>query len=111
MTQPRSILDLRVRVESLRDREEDIAFALPEASFGALVKVIGVDRVLSCEAELHLVPDGAAVDVTGFVRARVVQTCIVSLEPFETTVDEPIDVAKESRRQRYVVASEIRAGV
>lgn len=104
MTQPRPVLDLRVRVESLHDREKDIGFTLPEASFGALAKVIGVDKVLSCEAELHLIPDGSAVDVTGFVRAKVTQTCVVTLELFDAVIDEPVDV-------RFAPLSEIEAAM
>lgn len=104
MTQPPVLFDLKVRVDSLRDREEDIAFPVPEATLGALARTIGVDKVLSSVAELHLVPDGAAVDVTGFIRATVIQTCVVSLEPFEAVIDEPIDV-------RFAPRSEIEAAI
>lgn len=99
MTQQASLLDLKVRVDSLRDREEDIAFPVPEATLGALAQAIGVDKIMSSVAELHLVPDGAAVDVTGLIRATVVQTCSVSLEPFEAVIDEPIDVRYAPQRE------------
>lgn len=36
--------------------------------------------------------ESVRVHVAGRVRARVGQTCVVSLEPVETDVDEPIDV-------------------
>ncbi len=104
MTQPASLFDLKVRVDTLRDQEEDIAFPVPEATLGPLARAIGVDRVLSGVAELHLVPDGAAVDVTGFIRASVIQTCVVTLEPFEALIDEPIDV-------RFAPRSEIEAAI
>lgn len=106
MIQPPPLFDLKVRADTLRDREQDIGFSVPEAMLGALAKTIGVDKVLSCVAELHLVPDGAAVDVTGFIRATVVQTCVVSVEPFEATIDEPIDVRYAPQREIEAVIAQ-----
>jgi uncharacterized metal-binding protein YceD (DUF177 family) len=40
------------------------------------------------------------VRVTGQVHAEVTQTCVVSLEPFEAVVDEPIDVRYASEPPR-----------
>jgi hypothetical protein len=72
--------------------------ASPEACAGvaALAKVRTVSG-LSASIDLALVPvesgDGEIVHVTGRVRARVGQTCVVTLEPIETDVEEPIDIA------------------
>jgi hypothetical protein len=72
--------------------------ASPEACAGvaALAEVRTVSG-LTAAIDLAPVPveggDGAIVQVTGRVRARVGQTCVVTLEPIETDVDEPIDIA------------------
>ena len=99
MTPSRPVLDLVVRVESLRDREKDVTFVASQTALESLATLIGVDKVLSCKAELRLIPERAGVDVTGAVRATVVQTCVVSLEPFETLIDEPIDLRFAPERE------------
>jgi hypothetical protein len=45
------------------------------------------------EAELHVRPFArTGLHVTGRVRALIEQTCVVTLEPVENAVDEPVDV-------------------
>jgi uncharacterized metal-binding protein YceD (DUF177 family) len=58
-----------------------------------LAAVAGVNAVTQAEASFDVVPaaDGR-VHVTGRVRARVGQTCVVTLDPVENEIDEPIDV-------------------
>lgn len=85
------ILDHRVRLADLR-ASEDVAFVAPERVLAPLAAAIGVERVLSCRATFHLDPEGEAVHVRGEVRAVVVQTCVVSLDSFESEIVEPIDV-------------------
>ena len=43
-------------------------------------------------ASLRLRQEGTGVRVTGEVVAEVVQTCVISMEPFEAALSEPIDV-------------------
>lgn len=51
----------------------------------------GVNAVLQATATFEVVPEvGGRISVTGNVRARVVQTCVVSLEPVENDLDETI---------------------
>ena len=50
-------------------------------------------EVLSASASLDVVPkSGGRVQVTGHVRARIGQTCVVTLDPIENEIDEPIDL-------------------
>ena len=65
--------------------------ASPEtcASVAALA---GVRAVSEVSAVFDVVREGVNVHVTGRVRARVGQTCVVTLEPLETVVDEPIEL-------------------
>jgi len=63
------------------------------AERGALAVVAGVREVLSVRASLELMPirDGR-IHVVGRVSARIGQTCVVTLDPIENAIDEPIDL-------------------
>ena len=59
----------------------------------AVAEVAGLRDVLSIQASFDVVPkSGGRVHVTGDVRARVGQTCVVTLEPIESEIDEEIDL-------------------
>jgi Large ribosomal RNA subunit accumulation protein YceD len=53
----------------------------------------GLREVLSASASLDVTPiRGGRVHVAGRVRARIGQTCVVTLDPIESDIDEPIDL-------------------
>jgi hypothetical protein len=53
----------------------------------------GLREILSASASLNVTPSGGGrFHVTGRVRARVGQTCVVTLDPIETDIDEPVDL-------------------
>jgi hypothetical protein len=59
----------------------------------AMAEVAGLREILSASASLDVTPkDGGRFHVAGRVRARVGQTCVVSLDPIENDIDEPIDL-------------------
>ena len=63
------------------------------AARDAMAGVAGLREVLSAHASLDVTPErGGRVHVTGRVRARVGQTCVVTLDPIENEIDEPIDL-------------------
>ena len=59
----------------------------------ALAATADLREVISAQAsfDLSAVRNGR-VHVSGRIRARIGQTCVVTLEPIETDIDEPIDV-------------------
>ena len=59
----------------------------------AMAEVAGLREVFSAHASFDVTPtrDGR-VHVSGQVRARVGQTCVVTLEEMETDIDEPVDL-------------------
>jgi uncharacterized metal-binding protein YceD (DUF177 family) len=70
-----------------RDIEADAATRSAVADIG------GLREVLSAHASLDVTPNrGGRYHVTGRVRARIGQTCVVTLEPMESDIDEPIDL-------------------
>jgi uncharacterized metal-binding protein YceD (DUF177 family) len=59
----------------------------------AMADLAGVRDILSAHADLEVVPkSGGRVHVTGRVRARIGQTCVVTLDPIENEIDEEVDL-------------------
>lgn len=59
----------------------------------ALTALANINAVRQAKAEFDLVRiSGERVHVTGHVKAVLEQTCVVTLEPLENIIDEPIDV-------------------
>jgi hypothetical protein len=63
------------------------------AARDAMAVVAGLREILSASASIDLTLEKAGrVHVAGRVRARVGQTCVVSLDPIENDIDEAIDL-------------------
>lgn len=59
----------------------------------AIAEVGGLREVLSAQADLDVVPrSGGRVQVTGHIRARIGQTCVVTLDPIESEIKEEVDL-------------------
>jgi uncharacterized metal-binding protein YceD (DUF177 family) len=59
----------------------------------AMAEVGGLREMLSAQASLDVTPiSGGRFHVAGHVRARIGQTCVVTLEEIETDIDEPVDL-------------------
>ena len=59
----------------------------------AIAAVGGLREVLSAQASFDVTPkSGGQYHVAGHVRARIGQTCVVTLEEIENDIDEPIDL-------------------
>ena len=70
-----------------RDIEAD------RATRDAMAELAGLREILSASASVDVTPDsGGRFHVTGRVRARIGQTCVVTLDPIENDIDEPIDL-------------------
>ena len=70
-----------------RDLEADQATRVAVAEMGSL------REVLVLQASFDVTPkSGGRLQVEGRVRARIGQTCVVTLEEMESDIDEPIDL-------------------
>ena len=59
----------------------------------AIADVGGLREVLSAQASFDVTPkSGGRFHVSGQVRARIGQTCVVTLDPMESDIDEAIDL-------------------
>lgn len=76
--------------DKLRDRPMDERIEANEAECAALSTRLELVAVKSLVANMTLsrVHTGATVEVKGRLEADIVQTCVVTLEPFESRVEE-----------------------
>lgn len=75
----------------------------------AMADLAGLREVLSAQADFDVVPrSGGRLQVTGQVRARIGQTCVVTLDPIENEIDEEVDLTfapeAEARRLADLIA-------
>ena len=68
----------------------DIEATAPERA--ALATLNGLPSIARLDAHFQIFKWGRGVRVEGKVAARVTQTCVVSLEPFEVEIEEPVEV-------------------
>jgi hypothetical protein len=69
------------------------AFEASEAARAAMAEIVGLREIISAAASFDLkLKSGGRVHVTGGVRARIGQTCVVTLDAIENEIDEPVDL-------------------
>jgi Large ribosomal RNA subunit accumulation protein YceD len=69
------------------------AFEASETTRAAMADLADLREVMSATASFDLTPkSGGRVHVTGEVRARIGQTCVVTLDPIENEINETIDL-------------------
>jgi hypothetical protein len=81
-----------------------VADAQVRAGLAALSGVTGIPRL---EAALDVVRHGNGLRVTGRVSATIGQTCVVTLEPLQNELDEPMDVIFAPSAGDFVAAVEL----
>jgi hypothetical protein len=82
-----------IPVDEVPEGGLDVSIAADAAALRALAAVDELPNVASLNADFHVVrTSGGRFNVSGEMRARVTQLCVVSLEPFESDIAEPIDV-------------------
>ncbi len=70
-----------------RDIEADVA------AREAMAELAGLREILTARASFDVTPiSGGRVHVVGEVHARIGQTCVVTLDPIESEIDEVIDL-------------------
>jgi hypothetical protein len=68
-------------------------FEADPATREAMAEIAGLREVLIAQASFDVTPEsGGRVHIAGRVRARIGQTCVVTLDPIENEIDEPIDL-------------------
>jgi hypothetical protein len=58
-----------------------------------MAEVAGLREIMSASASFDMTPkSGGRIHVTGHVIARIGQTCVVTLDPIENEINEPVDL-------------------
>lgn len=92
MNEPTSPIALPVNVARLPHRGLPVVIQPDEEQRRTLAEIHGLDGVPAFRADLEVTAwKRHGVRVSGRVSATVAQTCVVTLEPMENTVDEEID--------------------
>ncbi|WOJ89466.1 DUF177 domain-containing protein [Methylocapsa polymorpha] len=104
-----------LKVEDVPETGIEVSLRADEAECAAIARSDGLVAVAKLEADLDVTRQaGMRFNVSGVLRAQVVQTCVVSLDPFETKIRADIDVdfasAVEAAKLSGVVGTEIDAG-
>ena len=81
-----------VAVEDIPDSGLHVAIDAPAAARAELAELAGLRDLPQLSAVFDLTRQGAGVQVSGQVSARVGQTCVVTLEPIESVVAEAVDL-------------------
>jgi uncharacterized metal-binding protein YceD (DUF177 family) len=85
-----------VAVDDIPETGRHIEIDAPARTRAELLRLVAglstVRELASLSAVFDLTRRGARVHVSGHVRARVSQTCVVTLEPIENEVDETVDL-------------------
>ena len=92
MTKTGSPWSVPVAVEDIPDTGLHIEIDAPTATRTAVAELAALRELPRLSAVFDLTRQDAAVHVTGQVSARVGQTCVVTLEPIESAVEEAVDL-------------------
>ncbi len=93
--EPDIVLPLRFFVEaaSLKERNSDLKYVADARDRQALAEYAGLVDVVAMVADFDIARSGRfGVKVSGQIKADVIQTCVVSLEPFAAKVSESFEV-------------------
>lgn len=83
----------RIAVDSLPEGGLDLEVTANASEREALAKLNELVAIENLEADFAVKPkEGTKIAVTGTLRAKVVQTCVVTLDPFESEVESEIEV-------------------
>lgn len=88
-----AIFSYCINVQEIPEGGLDVSIAADAATLQALTAADDLPGIGRLEADFHIAPrPGQRFNVSGEMRARVTQICVVSLEPFDSDIVEPIDV-------------------
>ncbi|ACK49626.1 protein of unknown function DUF177 [Methylocella silvestris BL2] len=86
-----SLMPRIVKISEVPDTGLKIAAIADPAERAAIAAADGLVAIESLTADLEITKEGARIEVGGRLKARVVATCVVTLDPFETEVEGDIE--------------------
>lgn len=85
------LFDAIVRIDRLPASGRDLQVSLDEQTREELAKVLKISAIERFEASLVVAPLRGGLRAQGRLLARIVQPSVVSFEPVEQDIDEPVD--------------------
>lgn len=79
-----------VALADIPDRGLDLHFEATAEECAAVAQWLDAPKVSSLTADYRLVRRGSQVKLQGTLHAILTRTCVVTLEPFETQLEEPV---------------------
>jgi len=104
-----AILSHRIDVNELPLAGLDTDVVASDDQRAALAEAYGLPAVNALSAEVTVMPSGIGVTVSGRVKADIVQSCVVTLEPVAQHIDETFSVrfVPADSREAAVPAREV----
>ena len=85
-------------IAHLPARGTEVAVETTAAERDALARDLNLPAIRSLTARLHVQGSPVRVSVRGRIRASIVQTCVVTLDDFESELDEDVEVSFRAPR-------------
>lgn len=95
-----------IDAERLPKHGTDITVTANADEMAALAEALDIPAIHALEGVFSVEGSGKRASVTGIVRARVSQICGVSLDPFETAVEEEVDLDFAAAQRRKLTPEE-----
>lgn len=92
MTVPRLRWHVPVRPEEVPETGRHLDIVADPEIRASLAALAGLRELPRLEAAIDVARNGSGLRATGRVSATVGQTCVITLEPVQASVDEPFDV-------------------
>lgn len=94
MTIPQDMLPLHhwVALADIPDRGLDLHFEANEAERQAVAAWLEAPAIASLTADYRLLRRGSQVKLDGTLKARLTRLCVVTLEPFDVAIEEPVSM-------------------
>jgi uncharacterized metal-binding protein YceD (DUF177 family) len=81
-----------VDVMRIPPRGQDVRVEATAEECAALARDFGLPAIRSLSGEYHLKTSAKGINVTGVVKASITQICVTTLEPFDSAVEEEVEV-------------------
>jgi uncharacterized metal-binding protein YceD (DUF177 family) len=90
---PPKIFSHLIPVDEVPEQGLDVTLSADAPTRQALAKADGLVDLVMLDADFHVARQGlSSFNVTGTVRAKITQTCVLTLEPFDSDLVEEVDV-------------------
>ncbi|MBD2748888.1 DUF177 domain-containing protein [Microvirga sp. BT688] len=81
-----------IDVMRIPPRGQDVHVEATAEECAALARDFGLPAIRSLSGDYHLKTSAKGINVTGVVKASITQICVTTLEPFDSSVEEEVEV-------------------